>query len=466
MSVSPIILFAGAVLLLIGGIVYVVGLGKKWGILIPFGGMLLFGSMATPMDANGRIIQTVWLPIQNVRSEIFLAMGIVGLSFVVIQFGRTMNKTLSVSAMLLLMMGLYAALLRFVHDGPSAGASSVVFAVSTLVPLLLVAAISIDEPEDLISLARVVALVNAVWVGMCGAQMLVNPKFLTLGNQFRFMGILGNPQHAGTLLAFLSVIVLWLLFNDPQKRFKLLYMGLMFANSLFLVWTGSRTGIGMFTIGVSAVLYTKAGKTILFLPVAGIAAYIGIQFVINTLGFDVGVDRIASTENTRDYAWKTLYTIGMDNPIIGVGTMESEKSENSWLFSFAAFGIGMLSLAVLFLMAGIFECLQLIRMRYWLPKCYRPHSDLIVGIITMYFAGAVLEGYMISRVGASMCFYFSMAGAGAMFRKFAREYHNAEEFADDNPEYDEDSEYEDYENYGEGYDDGYSDESGDQVSST
>lgn len=453
MSVSPLILLAGALIVFVGAIVYLVGLGKKWGILVPFAGMLLFGSMALPLDWNDRVMQTVWLPIQTQRSALFLGMGVVGLSVVLIQFGRFVRKPVSVSAVFLLMMGLYAALLRFVHDGSSEGASSVVFAFSTLVPLVLVSTISIDEPTDFLLVTRVIAAVNAVWVGMCGVQFLADPRLLTLGNQFRFMGILSNPQHAGALMAFMAVIMLWLLFNDSQKRFKLIYMGLIFANILLLIWTGSRTGLGMFMIGMSAVLYTKAGRTILFLPIVAIVAYVGIKFLINTLGLEIGVERLASTENTRDYAWWKLYSTGMENPLFGVGTLESEKSENSWLFGFAAFGIGMLALSVMFTLSAVWECWRLVRTRHWLPAYYRPYSDLMVGVMAMYFAGAVLEGYMVSRVSASMCIYPAIAGAGAMFRRFARQYHEAGYVEDDS--YGGESAYEDNEAYGDG---GYGDQ--------
>jgi hypothetical protein len=40
--------------------------------------------------------------------------------------------------------------------------------------------------------------------------------------------------------------------------------------------------------------------------------------------------------------------------------------------------------------------------------------DLCLGIIAMYFAGAVLEGYIISRVHPSLCIYIIAAGVAAM----------------------------------------------------
>jgi len=425
MDISPAFLGLGAVLLFFGAGVFLLGINKKWGVLFPYMGMLLFASLSMPLDWNDRVIPTVWLPVQQKRSTLFFIMGIVTLLMTLFQIGRLRGKAISISALLLVTMGFYAALMRFMHEGALEGTNSVIFAACTLIPMMFVTALSIKEPTDLLLFLRSVVLMNIAWMAMCSVQLVVNPKYLTLGNQFRFVGVLNNPQHSGAMLAFFCVIVLWLLFNDVSKKYKLIYLGLLSVDLLCLVWTGSRTGLGMAIIGLCAVLYTKAGKGILMVPVAAVVIYVGMKLIVNTLGIDFGVERLASTENTRDYAWWKLYTTGMENPMFGVGTLESEKSENSWLFGFAAFGIGMLGLSILFTLAAMWECIRMIRMRFWLPGWMRPYPDLLVGMITMYFAGAVLEGYMVSRVNTTLCIYLPVATAGAMFRKFAKQYHES-----------------------------------------
>lgn len=71
----------------------------------------------------------------------------------------------------------------------------------------------------------------------------------------------------------------------------------------------------------------------------------------------------------------------------------------------------------------------------------------------MYFAGAVLEGYMVSRVNSVLCFYIPIATAGALFRKFAKQYHEAGYMEDDgygseSSEYADYGAYEGFEEYG------------------
>lgn len=421
-----------ALILLIGGAVYLFGLTKKWGILVPYCAMFLFGSMSLPLTWDDRVNPTVWLPIQQNRSTLYLISGIAALGMVFAQASHLRGKRQSISVWLLVGAGLYAAMLRFVHDGASEGASSVVFAMCTLLPLALLPSLVIREIDDFKLVLRAMVVVNIVWAGMVLVQIGVNPTFVTLGNQFRFVGIYANPQHAGVLMAFWCVIVLWLTLNDDRK-YRLIYLALLGLNGAFLLWTGSRTGLGMTLIGVSAVLYTKAGRAILMLPVVAIITYVGLKVIVNVLGIDFGIERLASTDNTRDYAWWKLLKTGMENPLIGVGTLESEKSENSWLFGFAAFGIVMLSTLLLLTFVAVIESLKGLRARFSMSPHYRPMMDLVLGVVAMYFAGAVLEGYMISRVSATLCIYPVIAGAGALLRQSVSAQ---QPLYDDNYEYD------------------------------
>ncbi len=452
MDLPPIILLAGAVVGLTGAVLYLMGINKKWGILLPFFGLLLFASMATPLDWKRQVVNTFWLPIQSRRSMFYLAFGLIAFPILMLRFSRVLSKPVSMSVVILILMGIYAAMLRFVHGDAADAAESILFASGTLIPLLFIPSLSMDKPSDMVSMLRVVPLVNIVWMGMCGVQFVVDPSYLVLGNQFRFVGLLGNPQHAGAMMAMFLVILLWLIMNDTTKKFKIVYICLISADLLALLWTGSRTGLGMFLIGSSAVLYTKVGRAIFVLPVAGIVSYVGLKFVINTLGFDVGLDRLTSTENTRDYAWWKLYTTGMDNFFVGAGVDGSEKSENSWLYAFASYGIGMLTLAIFFAVFAFWECVRLIRTRFWLPTRLRPYSDLVVGFTAMFLAGAVLEGYMIARVSTTIVLYIPIVMAGASIRQYARRCHESggfDQMDDYGGEYDEG--YGEYDGYGQEY---------------
>jgi hypothetical protein len=411
-----------ALVVLIGAVwpcLYLLGIGKRWGMLVPFSLLLFASCLATPRDWADRVLPTVWLGIQTRRSEIFLFAGVAGVLMALAQFGRLSGKRLSISAVLLVLIGLYSAMLRLHHGGAADGFESMIFAVCTLLPLVVTAAMVMDEPGDFRKILRLIAGVNALWVAMCALQFVVNSSYLTQGNQYRFQGLLGNPQHAGTLMAFFGVPVLWLLLNDRGAVTKFLYTGILGANMVLLIWSGSRTGMGMAVIGFAGVMYTRLGKSILFMPFAAIIAYVGFKLVLSITGLDIGASRLTTLEDTRTGAWLKLWAAGMESPLFGMGMDELDRSENSWLYAFASYGIGLLGLTLLMTFVAGFEFLRAVRLRSWLTLEERRVLDLTLGVVAMYFAGAVLEGYMISRVSASMPFYMVFAGAMAMTTRHA-----------------------------------------------
>ena len=401
---------------LVGGLVYILGLTKKWGTLLPLAGMIFFSSIAMPLAWNDRVNPTVWLPIQSIRSEMFLASGVAALFVILLQLGRLKGKSFAISAILLVIIGFFASLLRFLHGGIEDGMFSMVFSFFTLLPLAIIPAAIIDRPEDIRTVFRVAVLVNAVWTLMVFVQIAANPKYVTQGNEHRFVGLMSNPQHTGVFLAFLSVIALWLLLND-QRKYRFFLIGIVSIDLLFLLWTGSRTGLGMAVVGISAVLYNKAGRAILLLPLVAILGYISLKIMIDVVGIDLGFERMTSTKNTRSDAWRKLIETAGKNPIVGVGMDELDRSENSWLYGYASYGIGMLMLLLGMTFVAAIEVLKSIKARFSIPTEYRCYLDVLNGIMMMYFAGAILEGYMVSRVSFTLFVFMLAAVANVNLRK-------------------------------------------------
>jgi len=409
----------GAIIIgLIAGVIYASGFTKKWGILVPFTGLFFFSSIALPVSWNGRLNPTVWLPVQSIRSKLFLGAGVAAMLVLLIQVQRLKGKSIPISAILLVCIGFYASLLRFVHGGVTDGFSSIAFSFFTLIPLVVTTALVLDEYRDLRLIFRSIMLVNIAWIGMVFVQIAINSRYITQGNEHRFVGLLSNPQHTGVLMAFLVVITLWMLLNDVGK-YKIIYIGLLSINGIFLLWTGSRTGLGMGVIGISAVFYSRAGRAILILPVVGLLGYISLKLMVDVVGIDLGFERMTSTKNTRSDAWRELLISAQQNPMVGVGMDELERSENSWIYGFASYGIGMLILLLLMTFVATIEILKSIKVRFSLPQEYRPSLDVLVGLMLMYFAGAVLEGYMVSRVSATICIFMVAAVGNVCIRKLA-----------------------------------------------
>ncbi len=419
MNLTPPALALVALIGVVWPCLYLLGITKRWGMLVPLFLLVFAACLATPRDWMDRVIPTVWLGIQVRRSEIFLGAGIAGSLMALAQFSRLSGKRLSLSAVLLMAIGLYGAMLRLHHGGAADGFQSMIFVVFTLMPLVIAAPMLMDEPGDIRRILRLFAGVNALWIAMCALQFVVNSNYLTQGNQFRFQGMLGNPQHAGVLMAFFGVTTLWLLLNDRGAITKFVYTGMLGANMVMLVWSGSRTGMGMTAIGFAGVMYTRMGRSILFMPFALILAYVGFKMVLSITGLDIAADRLTTLEDTRSAAWMRLLSAGSENPLFGAGMDELDRSENSWLYAFASYGIGALVLAVLMTFVAGIEFLRAVRLRAWLTLDERRVLDLTLGVVAMYFAGAIMEGYMISRVSPALPIYMVFAGAMAATTRYA-----------------------------------------------
>ena len=148
----------------------------------------------------------------------------------------------------------------------------------------------------------------------------------------------------------------------------------------------------------------------------------------------------------RSAARATLINQFQASPLLGNGVEGAEKSENSYFYGAAAYGIGMLVLLVAFTLYSVWSVLRL----YWRTRSYpNLHSvvDLIIAIHVMYFAGAFFEGYMISRVSAPLTIIIvavSMSGAilyqldrqeaGELFFVDARERDGDDDAIDDDPD--------------------------------
>ncbi len=413
-SLSTTTILLGA----IAGLIGLIGIGlmvmrrerANWVI----GAMLFASSLGVPVEYNGRVLQGVFLPLQLHRSEIFLVFGAALGLHVLIHSGYLRGRFVSLQGSILVLMGFYGAMLRFVHSGVSDGAESVIYAFATLVPLLLALPVLIQDFSDIWRLLRTLAVVNALWIAGVLLQIAINPGIVVIGRERRFIGLLANPQHTGTLMAVYVALSLYLFLNDPAKRYKLIYLGLIGFNIIFLAWAGSRTGMGMAVLAITGVMYARVGKAIIWLPVLLLVAVISYK-VLQMAGISIGAERLASTSNTRAAAWSNLWHNGLDSPIIGKGVEGAGDSENGYLYGFAAYGIGMVGLIFTLMCATAYTSVKLWTRRKYLPVEYRSLSDFMIGYFALYFGGSMFEGYMMARVASHLVFFLVFTGIASQF---------------------------------------------------
>jgi len=222
--------------------------------------------------------------------------------------------------------------------------------------------------------------------------------------------------------------------NTQRGLWRMTFIGLTGASVIMLLWTGSRTGMGMMVLAVAAVLYARVGRAILAVPVLMVVGY-GLYVVATAvLDIDLGLNRLASTEDTRSWVWAKMWETAMDNPAIGVGVEDAEVSENSLLFGFASYGFGMALLLVTVMLVSFAQVLKLLRIRWGLAAEQRRIVDVILGFYAAYFFGTIFEGYMIARISAINVLFFMFAAMATRAIQLAQEHEAVEEYGDEGAE--------------------------------
>lgn len=371
---------------------------------------LFFTALTSPTTLDRTAYLATWMaPIQLRRAEGHLAMGIL-LTLVVILSGKLHAHRVPAQGLFMLAISLYAGMISFIHETPMYAFESIGFALATIPCMLFATSWQSSSYDGCLRLLRTIMLVSVVWTVCCSIQFVINPRML-LNTGGRFWGMLANAQQAAMLVAPFAVIATWLLINDKSRRLRLLWVGLIAINLLFLGWTGSRTGVLMLLLGMTFVLYSRLGRVVVFLPVAAVM-FMGLSFLAEELQIGANLERLVSTENTRAGVWRSQMASIAESPLIGVGLHETGGSESSWLNGFAGFGVGMFLLLISFLLYSMWKCAMLLLKRRRLPKAQRPMVDMFIAWNAMYFAAATFEGIMVGRSSTSQTLMLMFAGVG------------------------------------------------------
>ncbi len=362
-------------------------------------GMILAAGMAVQVDRVGNQLNQTYLNVlQQQRASLYLAFGSVLFTGMLVHFARLRLNAMPVQGVLLLAIQIVASLLRFYHEGPTDGATSLIFALVTMTPIMLLLPLALDRWDDWTRMVRVFGFAAAIWASLVAVQVLIDHRQLVLGWQSRFTGLLGNPQGTGLYMAPMTVALLWLILNDTERRLRWIWIGALCMMSVYTLWTGSRTCILVTGIGAIFVLYSRAGKAVLFLPIFLLLLYGALQVAL-MLGFSSdALERLGSKQDTRSLVWTILLEDAMVNPILGTGFKQTRANENSYLVAFGAYGIAGGGLVLILTVVSFFLMLKVMRLRSHLPAGRKQIADLIMGFNAMFFAGAFFEWYIISRL--------------------------------------------------------------------
>lgn len=380
--------------------------------LLFVGAMLFISALGVPLDFSKNLIRLWILPMQAARSQLFLGAALFLIAAAAVNVARLRFGRISGPAVMATLIGFYAGMVRLVSGFPEDGMASMVFAVITIPIVAIVVTSLIDEWDDFYRPLRIIALTSVVWVGGVGVQFVIAWKKLVVQHGLsRFHGLLANPQHAAVFTSVVCITCLFLLLNDPKQRYKPLWAALAGINGIFVLWTGSRTGLGMLGIGLMSVLYARIGRAILLLPVVGLVGLLAFNFLMSS-NIEFDLEGLVSRGDTRSAVWRRMLEEISANPLFGVGLPKDIPSENSFLFGMASYGVGMGFLLFLTVVVVGVQVLGLWRRKRMFPIRERRLIELLTGFYAMYFAGAMFEGYMIARVSTSLVFLLIFGAIG------------------------------------------------------
>lgn len=399
--------------------------------------IMIFAGATAAQDAIGTdLVNSTWLrPLQLRRAEIYLGGGCLLLVAMLVHLNRLGTRLPPFAAACLWLVNVYAGTLDTHHYDPKEGVLRIVFASVTLIPMLFMVPALIRDTRDVLQWFRMVGLVGATWTGACCVQFVLDRSQLVFPGTARFTGLLGNPQAAAVYVSPMTTLMTWLVLNETSKRFRLFWIAAAGVSIMFLGWTGSRTGALTYMMGLTAVLYARAGRAILFLPFVALGVY-GLFSLAQAMGVDLGLDRLTSGKDTRSEVWMMLVEDALNAPILGMGQQRRGGVENSYLLGWVIYGPGMLLIILAMLGSASVQGLRLFFARGRLGPLERRMADFVLGYYAIYFTGAIFEWYIVARLEASIPMFvvFNTVGAHLLRTANWHELHgehipDAEEFA-------------------------------------
>ncbi len=205
----------------------------------------------------------------------------------------------------------------------------------------------------------------------------------------RMFGTLPNPQTAAILFAFGIIILSYQMFTAGAKvKNKLFLPGLIAVFTIFLFWTGSRTGIVLTLFGLVMLFRARLGQFSIYIILVGAMVLIGLNFTNDDFG--QSIERLSSTQDTRSVIWRSLIQDFSAQPLIGVMDQDLRIGESTYLTALAQMGIigGILMLAIVGAIAK--TILKLFKIRKAMPEQI-PLIDFVVAILTMFIVVGFME---------------------------------------------------------------------------
>jgi hypothetical protein len=378
--------------------------------------------LLTMMIHEATLTQNILVgPLQSLRSISrpisFALMGVAALATLTIPRGDR-SRTVPFAALALYLFQMYYAVNMMFFVDPLKG----ILALFSISAMFVVCVVGFGRRmQDLDSARGAMEIFAWVAVGFCGlnlVQLAAGPGSAVLGG--RFAGISGNAQQAAGVCTSLFLTNLYL-FGDlpPLRPMKWICAVLAGILALFILWSGSRSGVLASGIGVLLMYRFSLGRATLAAMFSGLFLLVG--FLVFE-GSSQGIDRVldAGTGNTRAAVFANAVGDWMSSPLVGVMPFGYENGvESSYLRALASLGV-LGGIAVLVPFAAMASSLA---RALWVGRLHpeaRKLSDLYVGLIGSFVIINVFEGFAFGVLTfPMMSIYLVLSLGGFLFDHYA-----------------------------------------------
>ena len=224
----------------------------------------------------------------------------------------------------------------------------------------------------------------------------------------RFMGIAYHPVMFGQLMAVgvgaffhLSRIA-----GQPAARWVSLALAIAFA--VMIVISGTRTGAGLVVV-FFAIYSLKSRRGRMQMILIGLAASLaGGALAMDLHGLGAMSDlRVISTEDTRGRVTREFISAIVDNPLIGVWSVETPTS-NSILLCGARLGVGGLIVALIVYGLSWRMTIRLLRSPHVLPGSNR---WFVVTTFAVFLVLVPFDGMWLQKANAFTGMFYALAAS-------------------------------------------------------
>lgn len=248
-------------------------------------------------------------------------------------------------------------------------------------------------------------------------ELIVKQAGVVINN--RLFAVTVNPQTAGTTFALTIALLSYLLTtsrglkSNLVKPFLLVMLGF---TTIFLLWTGSRTGLLSAIVGLSVLFYDKLSRLALVGALLVATAFGASQLFSDSLS---NTNRLVSTKNTRGSAWEYMFSVYTDNIVWGTPNYNGSSGECSYLSVAAGMGTFGVIFMLVFLTCTASFLYALLKNKHLLGEYSRMANLIASGIITILVA-SILDDYLLGTTAWQTYFFYTYFAIGTFLIEKSR----------------------------------------------